>query len=290
MTGGDPDRASEPSAPRGRRAVLELAGSLGAFGGLGVVAYTSDRRYVDEDGDGIPDSKERSGSFHDYLRGVFGADQFEGLDPRRKDLLVDARYVGDAGIADPTKARIAELFRENGIFLQWLDHPRRYDRERFEERYGYGSKDVLWASGSFYREEVEEPLRNVALQLIVLPGGHGSPGRARIHSWPLLSGSDRDGTATGVSYGNRAVAVERESVEAEAKLVLHELAHLGLCHDDDPDNIGVMGTGQDLDLADQEWETLRANLENVRDTTGFDILFRRCILEEFASWAGDEVR
>lgn len=41
-----------------------------------------------------------------------------------------------------------------------------------------------------------------------------------------------------------------------------------------------MGTGEELDLMAHEWETLRNGLGNVRDTTGYDIVFRPCLWQE----------
>ncbi|EMA42257.1 hypothetical protein [Halobiforma nitratireducens] len=267
-----------------RRTLLRAVGTATALplvGGIGSAART---RAVgeDSDGDGIPDRSKRSESFHARLEAIFGS-QFEGLEVGRRDLLIDVRYVGGTTISPTTRRTVVDLFRTNGIHAQWLTYPHRYDRETIEEQYGLSVKDLLWGVNSFYRGEVEPVLEDVALQLIVVPGAIEPPYEGRIYSpWmdAIGSGVDGNGYVNGFSGGNRAVVAEREDRAREVRLVFHELTHLALCHDDDPENTGVMGTGERADLLDHEWDQLRDGLSNVRDTTGYDIALRPCLWSE----------
>jgi len=275
------DTSGSSTEPSTRRSVLKrLGGLLAAPFGIGASAYGLDRSYQDADGDGIPDSLERSREFNGWLHSVFG-EQFSGLDPTRRDLLVDVRYVGEWSVSDPTRERIVELFRTNGIHLQWLEHPQRVDRETFEREYGYNAKRILWSPRSFYRQAIEPRLKNVAFQLIVVPGFADGPHERRLYSPATAAhNSDSTGYVNGVNTGNRAVVASRYSHEIEAKLILHEIAHYALCHSRDPANTGVMGTNKEIDLMDDEWATLRGGLGAIRDTTGVDVLLRRCLWDE----------
>lgn len=280
MTRTDGDGGTGRSTPFGRRRLLKsLGGLLTVPVGLGSTAYRLDRSFRDVDGDGVPDSLESDAEFEAWLTSVFGADQFSGFDPTRRDLLVDARYIGRTRIRERTKARLVELFGANGIHFQWLDYPDRYDRSTFERRYGYDASEILWSPLSFYHREIERRLKNVALQLIVVPGFGKGPHREYLYS-PWTKFDSGDGYVSGFNTGNRAVVAGRHSHEAEAKLVLHEIAHYALCHSTDPANTGVMGTGDELDLQADEWAALRDGLGAVRDTTGFDIAFQRCLWAE----------
>lgn len=284
MTGDETDLDDSTPGGRSRRAVLSLLGGVASTPIGAVTAYRADRSFTDEDGDGIPDHRERSVAFDRYLHETFG-DRFDGLDPERKDLLIDARYVGDVSVSAETKAQIEGLFRENGIHAQWLDHPRRYDPDRITLQYGTSVRDLLWGRDSFYRTEIESKLRNVAVQLLVVAGRAKRPYKGRIYSpWMATNGSGAgDGYVNGFNVGNRAIVAERTEQRDEARLILHELAHYGLCHDDDPANDGVMGTGATIDLTEREWALLRRRLDNVHDTTGYDVAFRRCLWAEQVS-------
>ncbi|MHC3438691.1 hypothetical protein ACYJ1Y_11480 [Natrialbaceae archaeon A-gly3] len=267
-----------------RRGFLERAGlAVGAPVTVGTGVYGADRSYADADGDGVPDSLEQSSSFHRRLEDRFGADQFDGLDPGRKDLLIDVRSVGEASVSGRTASRMEELFRENGIHLQWLEYPERYDREWFEAEYGYHAKDILWSPRSFYHEQIADDLKNVALQVIVVPGRSEPQSYGRLDSFWADLRTGRE-SFSGMSVGNRAVVAEQQSRLVEFRLVLHEIGHLTLCHDDDPENTGVMGVESPTaksDLMDWEWEHFRGNLENIRDTTGFDVAARPCLWGEY---------
>ena len=272
------DSAADRSTRRG--ALSCVGGALSVSLGIGASAFGLDRSYRDADGDGIPDSLERSTEFNDWLHSIFG-DQFSGLDPSRRDLLVDVRYVGDWSVSDATRELIVERFRANGIHMQWLEHPTRYDQTDFEHRYGYNAKRILWSPRSFYRQRIESRLKNVAFQLIVVPGFADGPHERRLYSPATAAhGSDSNGYINGLNTGNRAVVASRYSHEIEAKLILHEISHYALCHSTDPTNTGVMGTNEEIDLMDYEWDELRSGLGAIRDTTGVDVLLRRCLWEE----------
>lgn len=288
---GDQPQPKDEMGVRSRRSVLRSLGGVGAtlLGGVGstvaggVSAYRQDRAYDDRSGDGIPDELKRSEAFHERLTDLFGADSFDGLEVERTDFLVDVRYVGDATIDESVKRYLEDLFRENGIHMQWLDHPDRMDEQRFLETYGNDVYSILWGKNSFYAREVETDLKNVAFQLVVVPGRRESPheGRVYCHFSDTLRDRWNDGWINGMNTGNRAVVGHRESPREQARLALHEISHLVLCHDDDPTNTGEMGTKQRLDLADDEWRALRNGLDAVRDTTGYDVAFRRCSLDEY---------
>lgn len=253
-----------------------LGGTVTMPFGLGATAYSLDRSYTDADGDGIPDSLERSVEFNDWVAGVFGADQFSGFDPERRDLLVDARYIGETTVSEETKSALAGLFRANGIHLQWLDYPERYDRIAFERQYGYNAREILWSPWSFYHQTIERRLKNVTLQLIVVPGFGEGPYHGKLYS-PWTKFDSGLGYVNGFNTGNRAVVTSRDDFETESKLILHEITHYALCHSTDPTNTGVMGTSEELDLLASEWEALRTGLGSIRDTTGFDVAFQRCL-------------
>lgn len=279
------DDGSTGKSGQTRRDVLaSVGGAVSVPFGFGA-AYKTDRSFADQDGDGVPDDRKRSTELHERLERLFGEEQFDGLSVGRTDFLVDARYVGDATIDDQTKRTFERQFRANGIHLQWLDYPTRYEADRFERDYGYDVRQTLWARDSFYRTEVEEDLRDVAFQLLVVPGKREAPHQGRVYSaW-----SDHvvdgwwDGWVNGMNVGNRAIVGDRSDPEEQARLALHEIAHLALCHDDDHNNQGVMGTGETVGLTDDEWRRLRKNLDNVHDTTGFDVALRRCLLDEQGS-------
>lgn len=277
------DDASGPAASR--RTLLGALGGATVFPfSFGSFAHAYANPDADRDGDGLSDAAEAGGPLERAFADAFG-DQFDGLDPSRRDLLIDVRYVEGAEISSGTKATIERLFRREGIHAQWLDYPDRYDRAAFERRYGSNARSILWGGGSFYRSEVERRFRDAALQLIVVPG-RAHPSYSGLVYSPVTDalGGGEDGNVNGFSMGNRAVVADRDDPREERRLVLHELAHLGLCHADDPDNDGVMGSGERLDLTDREWERLRRRLDNVRDATGYDVLFRPCFRRERFSW------
>ena len=274
------DRTRRDDRATSRRSLLGAAGWSLALPVLGGVRIATERAATDAAGDGIPVRKQRSAELHRRLEGIFG-DAFEGLEPGRPDLLLDVRYVEGTAVSPETKTRIVELFRRNGIYAQWLDHPQTYDRSRLRDQYGWSTDAFLWGRESLYRETVEPWLRDLALQLFVVPGVAGRWSEGRIYS-PTMDALDAgiEGYVNGFSVGNRAVVAERGRPADEARLCLHEIAHYALCHDDDPENDGVMGTADVVDLTPGEWERLRTGLGNVRDTTGYDVLLRTCLWEE----------
>lgn len=264
-----------------RRSLLRSATRTPAFP-LGVAAYGyhRERRRPDTAMDGLPADPDRASELEDHLTDVFGADQLVGIDPNRRDLLVDVRTVGEASVAPSARDLVVKRFRENDIFLQWLEHPDTYERDAFAERYGFDTRRLLWGPRSFYWTAIAPLLRSVAVQLIVVPGT--AVGDQQFVYSPLshVLGGGVDGHVNGFSLGNRAVVAAREDPADAAELVLHELGHLALCHDDDPANSGVMGRGEEIDLTPAEWATLRDRLDNVRDRTGFDVVLRPCLWRE----------
>lgn len=251
--------------------------------------YARDRSFEDDASDGIPDEIKRSSSIHHRIENIYGPDQFEGFRTNRADLLLDVRYVDGTSIDRKTKRKIVDRFRSNGIYAQWLDYPDKYDREWFESTYGSNAKSVLWHHESFYHTEIEPFLQNIAIQLLVVPGRRlsgidGAPDEGMVFSpWTNALGGGWNGYVNGFSVGNRAVVANRTTQREEARLILHEIAHYGLCHATDPSNNGVMGTGEVVDLTSSEWNTLRERLPNVRDTTGYDVVLRPCLWQECLS-------
>ncbi len=289
-TDDHPDSDSDCTASR-RRVLRSVGGMIGLSAGAGSLSYTADRSFVDEDGDGIPDRKERSKTFHERVASLFGDGQFEGLDPERRDFLIDVRYVEGTSIHSETKRNIVARFRDNGVYAQWLDYPTTYDRDAFEANYGPNVKALLWSQDSFYRQEIEPVMRDIAVQLLVVPGRNRERHTGLVYSpWANVLGSGVDGHVNGFSVGNRAVVGDRQQRWEQERIVFHELAHLVLCHDDDPENTGVMGTNEEIKLTDGEWEKFRSGLDNVRDTTGYDIALRRCLWEACLTDVADRVR
>ncbi len=237
---------------------------------------------MDDDGDGIPTRKKQSTSFQRHLESIYGPEQVDPLETGRRDLLIDVRYVGSTELFSTTKRLVIDRFRDHGIHAQWLEYPHRYDLEAVDDRYGCSVEDLLLGRRSFYSDEIESDIKDTALQLVVIPGTTIDPDRRkRIYSrWLETLGAGIDGYVNGFSAGNRAVVAERHDRFEEARLVLHELSHLALPHDSDPENTGVMGSGDEIDLLEHEWAHLRANLANVRDTTGYDFVLRPCLWRE----------
>jgi len=281
-TENDSDDAPRPTASR-RSLLSALAGATVLPFTSGTLAYARATPDADHDGDGLPDADEAGGSLERAFADTFG-DQFDGFDPERRDLLIDVRYVEGTDVSSGTKATIERLFRREGIYAQWLDYPDRYDRDTFERRYGPNARSLLWGGESFYRTEVERRFRNAALQLIVVPGRAHPEYSGLVYS-PVTDalGGGEDGNVNGFSMGNRAVVADRDDPREERRLVLHELAHLGLCHADDPNNRGVMGAGERIDLTDREWDLLRQRVDSVQDSSGYDVLFRPCLREQWLS-------
>lgn len=251
---------------------------LGA--GMSVVGLGTLRSspFEDADADGIPDAIERSDEYDRFVRDRFGDEQFEGLEPHRRDLLIDARYVGSATISGETKRFVRDAFRDHGIYLQWLDYPVRYPVGSFAEQYGDRVERILWPIASFYADEIEEELRDTALQVIVLPDSEENLEAL----YAIQQGQHFDG----MSFGNRCLVTASASGQAEMVLVMHEIGHLALCHNEDP--ASVMSANPDqARFTTREWARLREGLSNIRDTSGFDIATRKCLLERYRETAGD---
>lgn len=268
--------APNTSRPRTRRQFLAISGGAALSTPLaGLFRYRSDRSFTDTDGDGIPDEHKRSTAFHNTLTRLYG-NQYSGLVVGRRDFLLDVRSIGTVSIPFRVKQFMEQHFREHGIHLQWLDHPETYDQSWFDDEYGNTARHMLWSRDSFYHNDIEDELKQVAFQLLLVPGKSRGPNRGQIYS-PWAKTFNGRPYINGMNFGNRAVAAERTSSWEQARLIFHEVAHLALCHDYDITNRGVMGTNETLTLTDPEWETLRENLSNVRDTTGYDQLLRRCL-------------
>lgn len=260
---------------RTRRWVLgTAAGLIAATTGVGAIVRGRDDPNQDSDGDGIPDSLEQSPRFHRHLRRVFNG-EVTPLDPFRKDLLVDVRYIDGISISSEAKEYLQALFWENGISLQWLDYPGEYDLQLVRDRYGTDIESLLVAPDGFYWTEIDPLLQDTAFQLLVVPGRKDNPDGEKLYSRFYQD------HVNGMNFGNRAAVANRDELNDEAELVLHEIAHLVLCHDDDPNNPGVMGRETEIDLMDREWELFRNGLDNIHDSTGVDLLSRRCLLEDY---------
>ncbi len=278
-----------------RRRVLGLAAAVAGASLVNRYILEDD---VDTDEDGLSDELEQSDIFHEDMQELYG-DQFEGLDVGRKDFLIDGRYIGDASVSAETKDYVEDLFRDNGIHAQWLDHPGQYGEDWFDQEYDYTVRETIGPVNSFYAEHVEDSLKDTAVQLIVLPGT-GNEKRMIYNRISELRGED--GEASGASLGNRAVMGERDNPVVETYMALHEIGHTWICHDyDNPDNNGVMGVESPADFLDDdidtvldfmpwEWEKIHENMDNIQDETGLDIVFRPCIWQESAHGVYDSVK
>jgi hypothetical protein len=275
-----PRDVASPIDNRRRRVVGAVASAIAAAAGIGTLSSLRDQPSGDTDGDGIPDSLERSTRFHRQLEAVF-EEEIKPLDPNRRDLLVDVRYIGGTSISGEAKAYLQELFYENGISLQWLDYPVKYDLNATRDRYGIDVEDLLVSPNGFYWNQIEPFLWNVAFQLIVLPGRGSDSDEGQIYCRLY------DDHVNGMNFGNRATVAQREEPSDEAELILHEVAHLVLCHDSDPNNPGAMGRKTEVDLTAREWEEFRSGLNNVHDTTGVDVTFRRCLLKDYSDGSAE---
>ena len=232
---------------------------------------------ADSSTDGIPDHLKQSPVFTTYLSDRYDLTYFDGLSVDAHDLLLDVRTVGDLEIPDTVIQFLRDTFADHGIRLHWLDFHNRYNETTFYDRYGPNSRSILWARDSFYHNEVADRMQNIALQVIIIQGIRSGQHRGKIYSyWADLLG-ERGGFINGMNFGNRIVLAERADPWEQTRLLFHEIAHLALCHDSNPSNTGVMGTNQSLSLTANEWELLRANLDNVSDRTGADVVFRECL-------------
>jgi hypothetical protein len=264
-----------PVDQRRRQILCAIAASFTAALGVGTLASLKDNSDQDTDQDGLPDALEQSPQFHRKLETVFG-EEIETLDPDQKDLLIDTRYIGATSISDEAKEYLRELFHNNGINLQWLDYPARYDLEMVREKYGMDVESILFSPNGFYWSQIEPFLRNVAFQLIVAPGRKSDPAEGQIYC------QFYEDYVSGMNFGNRAVVTQRDEPADQAALALHEIAHLVLCHDPNPNNSGPMGQETEIDLTEHEWEQFRDNLDNIRDSTGIGVVFRRCLVEDYS--------
>jgi len=234
-----------------------LAGAAGLAASL--AGCSSDIRQ-DSDEDGIEDGYEQG--LDAVIEEEYGEDQVPELDPAKNDLIIDAHYVEGEAFDDAYKDELEGLFAEHGIDLHWLDHPDRYDRKAFEEIYGHGVDAVLGEDG-FYDAVTVPELSENAVQMLFVPGKADDPHEGQLHA-PSNPGPDGDHHFTGYSRVSKATVGSAVEDDARAKTVLHEIAHLAVDHDyDDPDNKGVMGRKEELDLTDAEWRTLREGLSNV---------------------------
>jgi hypothetical protein len=266
---------TEPTDQRRRRFLGAIAATITAALGVGTLASLKNNSDQDTDQDGLPDSLEQSSQFHHKLEAIFEK-EVEPLDPNRKDLLIDARYIGETSISDEAKGYLQDLFSKNGINLQWLDYPVRYNSEMVHERYGMDVESILFTPDGFYWNQIDPSLRNIAFQLIVVPGRKSDPAKGQIYCKFYKD------YVSGMNLGNRALVTQRDKPTDQAALALHEIAHLVLCHDPDSDNPGQMGQQAEIDLTEQEWEQFRNGLDNIRDSSGIDVAFRRCLLEDYS--------
>ncbi len=231
----------------------------GATGLAGVLAGCSSDLGPDRDRDGIEDVYERN--LAALIEEEYGNDQVPDLDPDEKDLIIDAHYVEGEDFADRYKDELEDLFAEQGIDLHWLDHPDRYDRDRFEDRYGHEVDEIL--EEGFYDAVTVPELRDNAVQMLFVPGKADEPHEGELYA-PSNPGPDDDHHFTGYSRVNRATVGSAVEGEVRARTVLHEIAHLAVDHDyDDEDNEGVMGQKEELDMTEEEWDELRDGLSNV---------------------------
>lgn len=264
---------AEPAGYRRRSILISIASIITAATGISTVLRRREWRSLDTDRDGIPDSLEYSPRFHRQLETIFEA-EIDALNPHRRDLLIDVRYLGEMSLSEETKRYLRELFSENGIYLQWLEYPGRYDPAVLFDRYGSDVEGLLVEPDGFYWDHVDPLLRRSAFQLLVLPHSQPVSQNGKIYS------SFYDDDVNGMNVGNRAAVSQRDDPFDEAKLVLHEIAHLVLCHDSNPDNLGVMGQEREVDLTDREWDHFRNGLSNIRDSTGIGVVSRRCLIDE----------
>lgn len=106
-------------------------------------------------------------------------------------------------------------------------------------------------------------LRDNAVQLLFVPGKEDEHHEGELYA-PSNPGPDGDHHFAGYSLVNRATVGSAVEDEVRSRTMLHEIAHLAVDHDyDDPDNEGVMGQKEDVDLTEEEWAELREGLSNV---------------------------
>ena len=227
--------------------------------------------------DGIPTHLIGSQSFDRYLENTFDVSLYNGLSHNEKNLLLDVRLVGDVSISMDVKRYLVNVFAAHGIHLHWLEYLHRYDEDQFYTQFGPNSRSILWSSDSFYRNVVEDRLKNIALQVVVINGIRSGAHEGMIYSHWADVLSQRGGYINGMNFGNRIVVANRNDEWEQTRLLFHEIAHLALCHDSNDTNTGVMGTNEALALTQTEWSQLRRNLSNVNDRTGSDVVFRKCL-------------
>lgn len=258
-----------------RRELLMLAGAAGAgLAGAGYVhrdrimagsrdavedVYRRIRQRTDGDLDGLPDALEESEQFQQYVEDVFQT-TVEPFDAEQKDLIIDARYVEGETVPEDHKQYIERLFADRiDVNVRWMDHPETYDREQFLADYGYDPAAMLWGDDSFYEQEVADELKDVALQVVFVPGKQSEPQEGALYCAP------GDRYLRGFSAVNRAVVTGNLPPEQRLRTTLHEIAHLGnYTHNygDEADK-GVFGQNVVTDLTGQQWERLHDRLHYV---------------------------
>lgn len=218
--------------------------------------YRMSRRPGDTSLDGLPDRLKDSDTFHQYIEETFDT-TFDGLDPDRKDLLIDARYVEGETFPDDAKTYIEDLFGwRTDITLHWLDYPETYTRDTFITDHEHRPAEILWRDGGFYDEEVEDMLKDTALQVVFAPGAQDDGHDGQLYCEP------GEEYVAGFSAVNRSVVGSVGTAEDRTKTTLHEIAHLGNYHHnyDDPQDRGVLGQNEVTDLTPAQWDRLQDRL------------------------------
>lgn len=220
--------------------------------------YRRVKRRRDSDLDGLPDDLEEDPAFRTDLEDLFDT-SVDGFDPEWKDLIIDARYVEGETFADENKEYLQGMFQDRaGVTLHWLDYPQQYPRDEFLEEYGYDPADILWGEDSFYEQEVEDWLKDTALQVVFSPGKPDGEHEGALYCAP------GDKFSNGFSALNR-VAVGSGSQQQKLSTTLHEILHLGNWEHnyDDPDDPGVMGQQEVVDATPEQWDRFKHRLHLV---------------------------
>lgn len=192
------------------------------------------------------------------------------------DGIFDFRYVEGEELSGDIPGNIEQEFRSQGIDIMVLERKESYPRNPFLQEYGCEVSSITgsWVdpSGSFWSEEIEEFMREVALQVVFVPGKQEGPYRGLIkNDLPFLR-EERD-YALGQAVGDRAVIAgmdKREELTTDQhykvirwNVTRHEIGHgVGARHIDRSD---CVMTRKELESVEQKLPYSESSRQQMED-------------------------
>lgn len=271
-----------------RRKFLKAGGGLVAGGSI--LSYLGAEQLRDKYDfrkyEGVPEQYIEDPGFYEHIEAEYPDSEVEMLDPADKNLVLDYHVVGDVDSLEGIVNLVEYDFEDIDMEITSLVN-QDYEMDWFMDKYGMEAKDILGGGSlmdiaiggkttGFWEEQVDDVMKEAAIQVIYLQEPEGYPEDKRItHDFhPLeeviydLSGSSAPETSIGISRGDRtAVFVNRKNeyntnggyFSDVVDVTKHEVAHsLGLEHKEDTLMAPTLGAGHDFD--DQQIETMLEQL------------------------------